>query len=192
MNLSGWETLRGSPLYSRIGACGRRCGRYSAPTSPAGSRAVGTDITGFAVGDEVYGDNLWLEGGFAECAVAPASALAHKPDALPFVEASTIPQAGPIAWQGTAAAGPGGRVLINGAGGGSGSFAIQLAKRRREVPGRRVEHGVLAPPAGTHRTDLAHLHRLRLFGPDRDAERRVLAQLHGGLGLRREPARNGR
>jgi NADPH:quinone reductase-like Zn-dependent oxidoreductase len=77
----------------------------------------------------VYGDNLMLAGGFAEYAVAPESALALKPSALSFAEASTIPQAGVIAWQGTAGASAGQRVLINGAGGGSGSFAIQLAKR---------------------------------------------------------------
>ena len=77
----------------------------------------------------MYGDNLGLKGGFAECVVAPASVLAVKPAGLSFVEASTVPQAGPIALQGTAGTGRGGRVLINGAGGGSGSFAIQLAKR---------------------------------------------------------------
>jgi NADPH:quinone reductase-like Zn-dependent oxidoreductase len=77
----------------------------------------------------VYGDNLSLKGGFAEFAVAPESALAPKPAALTFAEASTIPQAGAIALQGTDGAAAGRRVLINGAGGGSGSFAIQLAKR---------------------------------------------------------------
>jgi NADPH:quinone reductase-like Zn-dependent oxidoreductase len=67
-------------------------------------------------------------GGFAQHAVAPESALAHKPRELTFAEASTLPQAGAIASQGTARATPGKRVLINGAGGGSGSFAIQFAK----------------------------------------------------------------
>jgi NADPH:quinone reductase-like Zn-dependent oxidoreductase len=86
-------------------------------------------VTRFQIGDEVYGDNLALMGGFAEYAVAPESALAHLPTELTFVEASTIPQAGAIALQGTQRAVPGCRVLINGAGGGSGSFAIQLAKR---------------------------------------------------------------
>src|SRR5262249_9009905 len=80
-------------------------------------------------GDEVYGDNLELKGGFAEYAVAPESVLAHKPEGLTFAEASTIPQAGAIALQGTTGAAAGQRVLINGGGGGSGSFAIQLAKR---------------------------------------------------------------
>ena len=60
---------------------------------------------------------------------APESGLAHKPEALTFAEASTIPQPGPIALQGTATVRPGQRVAIIGAGGGSGSFAIQLAKR---------------------------------------------------------------
>ncbi len=88
-----------------------------------------TGVTRFRPGDEVYGDNLVLKGGFAEYTVAPESALAHKPAELTFVQASTIPQAGAIARQGTERAVPGSRVLINGAGGGSGSFAIQLAKR---------------------------------------------------------------
>jgi NADPH:quinone reductase-like Zn-dependent oxidoreductase len=77
----------------------------------------------------VYGDNLGLKGGFAEYAVVPEPALAFMPAGLTFSEASTIPQAGAIALQGTAGAGRDRRVLINGAGGGSGSFAIQLAKR---------------------------------------------------------------
>ncbi len=68
-------------------------------------------------------------GGFAEYALAPEAALARKPAQLTFAQASTIPQAGAIALQGTRWAAPGRRVLINGAGGGSGAFAIQLAKR---------------------------------------------------------------
>ena len=60
-------------------------------------------------GDEVYGDNLGLKGGFAEYAIAPESALAHKPEELTFAEASTIPQAAAIALQGIDGAGPGQR-----------------------------------------------------------------------------------
>jgi NADPH:quinone reductase-like Zn-dependent oxidoreductase len=70
-----------------------------------------------------------MKGGFAEYAVAPESALAHKPEELTFAEASAIPQAAAIALRGTASVAAGQRMLINGAGGGSGSFAIQLAKR---------------------------------------------------------------
>jgi NADPH:quinone reductase-like Zn-dependent oxidoreductase len=61
--------------------------------------------------------------------VAPAKALAAKPKELSFVGAATIPQSGAIALQGMAKARRGDRVLINGAGGGSGAFAIQLARR---------------------------------------------------------------
>jgi NADPH:quinone reductase-like Zn-dependent oxidoreductase len=77
----------------------------------------------------VYGDNLALKGGFAEHALVPESALARKPTALTFIQASTIPQAGAIALQGTAPVVAGCRVLANGGGGGSGAFAIQLAKQ---------------------------------------------------------------
>ena len=129
VNLSDWEGLRGTPFYARIGGL-RRPGRRTLGSDIAGRvEAIGPDVTRFRPGDEVYGDDLALMGGFAEYALAPEKALAHKPQALSFVDASTIPQAGPIALQGTAGIGPGQRILINGGGGGSGSFAIQLAKR---------------------------------------------------------------
>jgi len=129
VNLSDWEGLRGSPAYARLGGL-RSPGRRTLGSDIAGVvDAVGPGVTRFRAGDEVYGDNLALMGGFAEYALAPESVLAHKPAQLSFAEASTIPQAGAIAWQGTARATAGSRVLINGAGGGSGSFAIQLAKR---------------------------------------------------------------
>lgn len=129
INLSDWEGLHGSPFYARLGGL-RAPRRRTLGSDIAGVvHAVGRDVTRFQTGDEVYGDNLQLMGGFAQYAVAPESALALKPAELTFAEASTIPQAGPIALQGTAGAASGVRVLINGAGGGSGSFAIQLAKR---------------------------------------------------------------
>ena len=129
VNLSDWEFLRGSPLYARIGGL-RAPARRTLGSDIAGRvEAVGTGVTRFRTGDEVYGDNLGLRGGFAEYTVVPESALAPKPEGLTFNEASTIPQAGAIALQGTAGVGPGRRVLINGAGGGTGSFAIQLATR---------------------------------------------------------------
>ncbi|MDG9678762.1 NAD(P)-dependent alcohol dehydrogenase [Micromonospora sp. DH14] len=129
VNLSDWEALRGSPLYARIGGL-RSPARQTLGSDIAGRvEAVGSAVTRFRPGDEVYGDNLMLKGGFAEYAIAPESVLARKPAALTFAEASAIPQAGAIARQGTAGAVAGSRVLINGAGGGSGAFAIQLAKR---------------------------------------------------------------
>jgi NADPH:quinone reductase-like Zn-dependent oxidoreductase len=129
VNLSDWETLRGSPLYARVGGL-RSPARRTLGSDIAGRvEVVGEGVTRFRPGDEVYGDNLAMKGGFAERAVAPQSALAHKPAELTFAEASTIPQAGAIALQGTDGAAVGHRVLVNGGGGGSGSFAIQLAKR---------------------------------------------------------------
>ena len=129
LNLSDWESLRGSPMYSRIGGLRSPARRILGSDIAGWVEAVDPAVTRFRPGDEVYGDNLMLKGGFAEYAIAPESVLAGKPAALTFAEASAIPQAGVIAWQGTDGAGAGQRVLINGAGGGSGSFAIQLAKR---------------------------------------------------------------
>lgn len=129
LNLSDWECLVGRPAYARLGGL-RRPARPTLGSDIAGVvDAVGDGVTRFGVGDAVYGDNLGLKGGFAEHALVPESALADKPSGLTFVQAAAIPQAAAIAMQGTARMVAGERVLINGAGGGSGAFAIQLAKR---------------------------------------------------------------
>jgi NADPH:quinone reductase-like Zn-dependent oxidoreductase len=129
VNLSDWEGLRGSPLYARIGGLRSPAHRILGSDIAGRVEQVGEGVTRFRPGDEVYGDNLALMGGFAEYAVAAERALAPKPAGLTFAEASTLPQAGAIALQGTVGAATGRRVLVNGAGGGSGSFAVQLAKR---------------------------------------------------------------
>ena len=129
VNRSDWEGLRGSPLYARIGGLRAPAVRTLGSDIAGSVDAVGSGVTRFQPGDEVYGDNLALRGGFAEYAIAPDSALAHKPPGLTFAEASSIPQAGAIALQGTLGVSDGSRVLVNGGGGGSGSFAIQQAKR---------------------------------------------------------------
>ena len=128
VNLSDWEGLTGTPAYARIGGLRAPTRRVLGSDIAGRVTAVGSAVTRFRVGDEVYGDNLSLMGGFAEYAVAPETTLAHKPQGLTFAEASTLPQSGAIALQGTARARRGQRMLINGAGGGSGSLAIQLAK----------------------------------------------------------------
>ncbi|MFN8148454.1 MAG: NAD(P)-dependent alcohol dehydrogenase [Candidatus Nanopelagicales bacterium] len=89
--------------------------------------AVGDGVEGFAVGDEVYG--AATSGSFAEYAVAPATQLAHKPSSLSFVEAAAVPVSGGTALQALqkAGVGEGSRVLVIGAGGGVGSFAVQIA-----------------------------------------------------------------
>jgi NADPH:quinone reductase-like Zn-dependent oxidoreductase len=127
VNLSDWESLVGKPGYARLGGL-RRPRRPTLGSDIAGRvRAIGPGVTKFRVGDAVYGEIPM--GGFAEHALAPVTGLAIKPDELTFAQASTIPQPGPIALQGTSTVEAGNRVAINGAGGGSGSFAIQLAKR---------------------------------------------------------------
>ncbi|HUG49575.1 MAG TPA: NAD(P)-dependent alcohol dehydrogenase [Terrimesophilobacter sp.] len=128
VNLSDWEGLTGSPGYARIGGLRAPARRVLGSDIAGRVTAVGSGVTRFRVGDEVYGDNLSLKGGFAEYAVAPEAALVRKPTELTFAEAATVPQSGAIALQGTARARRGQRMLVNGAGGGSGSFAIQLAK----------------------------------------------------------------
>jgi NADPH:quinone reductase-like Zn-dependent oxidoreductase len=129
VNLSDWEGLRGSPAYARLGGLRHPARRILGSDIAGVVDDVGEGVTRFRPGDEVYGDNLAMMGGFAEFALAPESALERKPAQLTFVEAATLPQAGAIALQGTQRAVAGSRVLINGAGGGSGTFAIQLAKR---------------------------------------------------------------
>jgi NADPH:quinone reductase-like Zn-dependent oxidoreductase len=92
---------------------------------------IGGNVKNFKPGDEVYGDlsNYW--GGFAEYVCAPANALALKPAGMTFEEAASIPQAGMLAVQGLINNGEiknGQKILINGGGGGVGTFGIQIAK----------------------------------------------------------------
>jgi NADPH:quinone reductase-like Zn-dependent oxidoreductase len=96
--------------------------------------SVGKDVKRFKPGDEVFGDlsnSGW--GGFAEYVRAREGSLALKPPNMTFEVAATIPQAGQMAIQGIRDKGdvqPGHRVLINGAGGGVGMFAVQMAKTK--------------------------------------------------------------
>lgn len=93
--------------------------------------AVGKNVTRFKTGDEVYGDLSSYWGGFAEYTCAREKSLALKPAAMSFEEAAAIPQAAMLAVQGLIDKGkihPGQKLLINGAGGGVGTFAVQIAK----------------------------------------------------------------
>ena len=92
---------------------------------------VGKKVTMFKPGDEVYGDLSGRWGGFAEFVCADENALALKPASMSFVQAAAIPQAAMLAVQGLFDVGqmkPGQKLLINGAGGGVGTFAIQIAR----------------------------------------------------------------
>ncbi len=131
INASDWEILRGKPLYGRIG------GLFTPSHAVLGSDvagvvdAVGEGVTEFETGDAVYGDVFGTWGCFAEQVCAPVKMLRKKPDFLSFAEAAALPQSATIAWQGMTSNGgfeAGAEVLINGAGGGCGVFAVQFAK----------------------------------------------------------------
>jgi NADPH:quinone reductase-like Zn-dependent oxidoreductase len=93
--------------------------------------AIGKNVKQFKPGDEVYGDLSGRWGGFAEYVCAREKAIALKPVAMSFEQAAAIPQAAMLAVQGLIDKGKlhaGQKLLINGAGGGVGSFGIQIAK----------------------------------------------------------------
>lgn len=94
--------------------------------------AVGRNVTQFKAGDPVFGDvNPWGGGGFAEYVCVPAKAFALKPANVSFEEAAAVPIAGFTALQGLRDVGqvqPGQQVLIQGAAGGVGTFAVQIAR----------------------------------------------------------------
>lgn len=131
VNRSDWEGVIGKPLYARMGGL-RRPRQPGLGTDVAGRvEAVGSSVESFRPGDHVFGDVMYHGGSaFAEYVRVPESApIVHKPATLTFAEASTLPQAALIALQGTVGRiKPGDRVLVNGAGGGAGAFAVQMAK----------------------------------------------------------------
>lgn len=127
-----WSLVQGKPFINRL-LYGILKPKKQIPGADIAGRveAIGRNVKQFQPGDEVFGD-LWDNwGGFAEYACAPENALTLKPDGMTFEEAAAVPQAGVMALQGLRNAGqiePGQRVLINGAGGGVGTFAVQIAK----------------------------------------------------------------
>ena len=143
LNASDWEVLRGKPMYSRIGGPFKPRHRILGSDIAGRVEAVGRHVTRFQPGDDVFADALNQMGGFAEYACLPEDVLERIPEGMSHEVAACLPQAGAIALQGiheNEKVKPGARVLINGAGGGSGVFAIQLAKLRgAEVTG--VDNG---------------------------------------------------
>ncbi len=130
VNGSDWESLSGRPLYTRLSGLLRPKHHILGSDIAGTVEAVGPDVESFRAGDEVFGDILYHGlGGFADYVCLPARApLLPKPPHMGFEEAAALPQAAVIAVQGLGPEiGPGSRVLINGAGGGAGTFAVQLA-----------------------------------------------------------------
>lgn len=133
VNAADWRWLRGDPLVGRL--------MYGLlkPKNPilgadiAGVvETVGKNVTAFRPGDEVFGDiSAGGFGGFAEYVCARADALALKPANITFEQAAAVPMAAVTALQGLRTTGKiqaGQKVLVNGASGGVGTFAVQIAK----------------------------------------------------------------
>jgi NADPH:quinone reductase-like Zn-dependent oxidoreductase len=129
VNLSDWEHLVGSPFYARL------VGGLIRPRK----RVLGSDIVGvidklgpgvseLRVGQRIMGDFVMTRGGFAEYACVPAHQTVIVPEGMTDEVAACLPQAGGIAVTGAVGLKEGTRLLINGAGGGSGTMALQLAK----------------------------------------------------------------
>jgi NADPH:quinone reductase-like Zn-dependent oxidoreductase len=132
-----WHLMAGHPYAVRL-AFGLRRPKHPVPGRDVSGvvAEVGEQVTAVAVGDEVIGT---ADGSFAELAVVPETRVARKPAGLSFEGAATLPVSGLTALQAVRAAGrvqPGDKVLIIGASGGVGSYAVQVAVARgAEVTG---------------------------------------------------------
>jgi NADPH:quinone reductase-like Zn-dependent oxidoreductase len=136
VNARDWHIMRGDPYLARLmmpSAFGRGGPRRPIRGSDFAGRveAVGAGVKRFSPGDEVYGDLREGDGAFAEYASVPECMIEHKPAGMTFEQAAAVPLAGTTALLGLRDAGrvrAGHRVLVNGASGGVGTFAVQLAK----------------------------------------------------------------
>ncbi|MEO8106317.1 MAG: NAD(P)-dependent alcohol dehydrogenase [Actinomycetes bacterium] len=133
-----WHAVTGRPYVMRLMGTGLRKPKTTIPGIDLAGRVetVGPGVTRFAQGDEVFGECVrgiqWKNGGaFAEYASVLATDLAPKPTGLSFVQAAAVPTSGLIALQTVHDEGhvtEGQRVLVNGAGGAVGAFALQIAR----------------------------------------------------------------
>ena len=133
VNPADWHSMRGKPLFSRATLGLLRPKHKILGVDIAGQvEGVGTGVTRFEPSDEVYANLLdHGYGGFAEYVAAPADVTSPKPENLTFGEAAAVPMAAVTALQGLRHPGeirPEQKVLINGASGGVGTFAVQIAK----------------------------------------------------------------
>ena len=133
VNPQDWHCLRGTPLLARLLVGGLlKPGHQILGSDVAGTvEAVGANVTRFSMGDDVFGMSF-RHGAFAEYIVFPESGVvALKPSGLSFEEAAAMPMAGAMALMGLrdqAKVKVGDKILINGASGGIGTFAVQIAK----------------------------------------------------------------
>jgi len=133
VNPADWHTIRGKPLFSRA-TLGLLRPKHRIPGGDIAGRveAVGSNVAQFEPGDEVYANLLDHGlGGFAQYVSVPVEVMSRKPANLSFEEAAAVPMAAVTALQGLRHHGEiqaGHKVLINGASGGIGTFAVQIAK----------------------------------------------------------------
>jgi NADPH:quinone reductase-like Zn-dependent oxidoreductase len=133
LNQADLDYLYGRPMLTRMATGFRGPRNRGLGLDAAGEvEAVGAGVTAFRPGDEVFGDlTEFGYGAFGEYACADEKAWAHKPRSMTFDEAATVPQSGILALQnlrGRRRIQPGDRVLVNGASGNVGPFAVQIAK----------------------------------------------------------------
>lgn len=133
LNFATMFFVKGRPFFIRLMKGGLFRPANPIPGGEIAGRveAVGKNVSRFKPGDEVYGDTCTAGyGAFAEYVCAPESALSLKPTNLSYVEAAAVPQSALVALQGLRAGGIGAgkRVLVYGASGGIGTFAVQIAK----------------------------------------------------------------
>jgi len=134
VNYGDWAILRGKPFLIRLMSEGLLKPKHTILGADVAGRveAVGGNVKQFQPGDEVFGDiSASGFGGFAEYVSVPENVLALKPANISFEEAAAVPMAGVVALQGLRDRGqiqPGQKVLIVGASGGNGTFAVQIAK----------------------------------------------------------------
>lgn len=132
VNTPDWATVAGAPYIMRLGVGLRRPRRPVRGSDIAGVvEAVGQQVTDLLPGDEVFGSTWARAGAFAQYVLAPANQLVTKPAGLTFTDAAASVMSGLtalVAMRDVAAVNAGMRVLINGASGGVGTMAVQIAK----------------------------------------------------------------
>lgn len=188
VNRGDWHATTGLPYIVRVAEFGvRRPTVAVRGTDIAGTvTAVGRDVTRFRPGDVVFG---WADGAFAEHAVTTPDRLAATPSRMSMTQAAAVPTTGATALHAvrdTARAGPGHRVLVVGASGGVGSFAVQIARALgAEVTGvtstRNVE--LVRSLGATHVVD--YTRRDVVDGPERYDVVIDAAGVHGPSAWRR-------
>ena len=136
INSWDWDLLRGARGFTRLSGLLKPRNKILGTDVAGRVEAVGKNVTQLQPGNEVFGELSWRFlslgwGGFAEYVCARENSMLLKPVSMTFEEAAAVPQVAALALAGLRFNGqiqPGQKVLINGAGGGVGTFAVQIAK----------------------------------------------------------------